>query len=410
MVESLSLRQAQLLTLASQGLIGARPQTVLESVQRTSVLQIDSVNVFERAHYLPLFSRLGGYNKPDLDALTGGFNPALIETWSHAACFIETKDWPLYRYRMAQLRGKYLDADGSWGATNRKFLDWLLAEVAQKGALTAGEIEHDRSKRGGSWWGWSDVKRGLELLFLTGDLVSGGRRSFQRLYATPSSVLPVELIEAQVAEGEARKQLVLQAAGAFGVANFVELIDYHRLNMVPGQGRAKFTQTITELVADGQLETVQLEGVSEPQYVLPGSLERTDWASLEREAAKRTTILSPFDPIAWNRERATRLYGFDYKIEIYVPAPKRIYGYYCLPILHNGALAGRIDLKSDRKAKQLLVQAAWHETKLKPSRTAALASQLAKHLREVQAWQQLNEIVVSPNGNLAAALKPELKA
>ena len=409
MTEAISLRQAQLLTLEAQGLIGNHPKSVLESVQRTNLLQIDSVNVFERAHYLPLFSRLGNFDKTELDALTGGFNPTLIEYWAHAASFIETAQLPSYRYRMKLFRNKYLEADGSWGAANTKFLDWLLAEVSVKGPLTAGEVEHDRSKRGGSWWGWSDVKRGLELLFLSGDLVSGGRRSFQRLYATPAQVLPAELWQQELSVDAAHQQLLLLAAKSFGVATADELADYHRLKLVPNRIQPKIRAAFGELIDAGRLIEVAVDGQTEKFFALPNVLQDTDWAKLEQQASNRTTVLSPFDPIAWHRERAIRLYGFDYKIEIYTPAPKRIYGYYCLPILFDGALAGRIDLKSDRKPKQLLVQAAWHETRLKPTEVERLADQLAAHLTEVASWQKLEQIAVAGAGNLAAALKGKLK-
>ena len=409
MTEGLSVRQAQLLTLEAQGLIGNRPKSVLETVQRTNLLQIDSVNVFERAHYLPLFSRLGNFEKTELDALTGGFNPTLIEYWAHAASFIETSQLPSYRYRMKLFRDKYLEADGSWGAANAKFLDWLLAEVSAKGPLTAGEVEHDRSKRGGSWWGWSDVKRGLELLFLSGDLVSGGRRSFQRLYATPEQVLPAELWQQELGVDAAHQQLLLLAAKSFGVATADELADYHRLKFVPNRMQPNIKSAFSQLLDSGQLIELAIEGQTEKFFALPKALKGNDWAKLEKQASDRTTVLSPFDPIAWHRERAIRLYGFDYKIEIYTPAPKRIYGYYCLPILFDGALAGRIDLKSDRKPKQLLVQAAWHETRLKPADVERLATQLAVHLADVTAWQKLEQIVVAGGGNLAAALKAKLK-
>ena len=399
MVESLALAQARLLTLKAQGLLGNRPETVLETIEHTNLLQIDSVNVFERAHYLPLFSRLGSFDKNQLDSLTGGYNPTLIEYWAHEASFIRTSELPLYLPRMQRFRAKYIEAKDSWGYENRKFLAWLKAEVNEKGPLTAGEVEHDRSARGGSWWGWSDVKRGLERLFDAGELVSAGRRKFQRLYAIPDTVLPPEILNASPDPEEAAKALILLAAKSFAVATSNDLIDYHR------QPKQEGRKAIGELVEAGELVPIEVEGWSEPAYVIPAAIEAADWSNLEAQANATTTILSPFDPLAWNRERAKRLYGFDYKIEIYTPAPKRIYGYYSLPVLHNGSLVGRIDLKSDRQNSQLLVQAAWHETNLGKNEKAALAKDLSKHLAEVQRWQQLAAAQVKPVGNLADLLK-----
>ena len=400
MVESLSLNQARLLTLKAQGLIGEKPEGVLHTFENIHVLQIDSVNVFERAHYLPLFSRLGAYDKTELDALTGGFNPKLIEYWAHEAAFMQTSDWPLFRHRMQATETKRILAKGSWGFENRKFLDWLLAEVAEKGPLTAGEIEHDRSNtRKGSWWGWSDVKLGLEVLFAAGSLVSGGRRKFQRTYATPESVLTAELLATEVDELFARKTLLLQAAKSLGVATSADLIDYHR------QSKTNSKVLVQELVDSGELIEFEVAGWNELAYVAATALEKLNWTALEQEADSLTTVVSPFDPLAWNRERAKRLYGFDYKIEIYTPAPKRIYGYYSLPILHRGALVGRVDLKSDRQAKSLLVQSAWHEPWLNSGEQKRLAGDLSAHLKQIQRWQQLDKTELKTAGNLVSKLK-----
>ena len=399
MVDSLDLRQARLLALRAQGLIGDKPQSVLSTFEKIHVLQIDSVNVFERAHYLPLFSRLGSYQKSELDDLTGGFEPKLIEYWAHEAAFMSTSDWPLFRHRMEASQAKRIDAPGSWGHQNRKFLDWLIAEVAEKGPLTAGEVEHDRGARTGSWWGWSDVKLGLETLFAAGHLVSGGRGKFQRTYALPNAVLSAELLAQTVPELDARKALLTQAAKSLGVATAADLIDYHR------QNRAASLKPLHELVEAGDLIEMRVEDWADSSYVANGILDGINWDALAAEAEKLTTVVSPFDPIAWNRERARRLYGFDYKIEIYTPAAKRIYGYYSLPILHRGALVGRVDLKSDRAAKQLLVQSAWHEPWLNLAAQKRLASDLSAHLKTAQRWQGLESALVKPVGNLAARLK-----
>jgi uncharacterized protein YcaQ len=229
--------------------------------------------------------------------------------------------------------------------------------------------------------------------------VSGGRRKFQRTYALPNSVLEADLLALQVPEVDARKSLIAQAARSLGVATKYDLTDYHRQNRPHSQG------PIRELVDSAALLPIDVEGWNETAYLAAGTLEGINWDALQAEADNLTTVVSPFDPMAWNRERSKRLYGFDYKIEIYTPAPKRIYGYYSLPILHRGALVGRVDLKSDRQSKTLLVQSAWHEPWLNLGQQKQLASNLSAHLKPAQAWQRLEGTTVKPIGNLADRLK-----
>ena len=430
MIQQLTITQARALALAAQGLIGDGavasevggagasgaldptgnvypPKTVLDVVDRLGLLQIDSVNVFERAHYLPLFSRLGNYKKTDLDNLTGGAHPTLIEYWAHEASFIRTDRLPLYRFRMKSFEDRHASNPESFANRNRDFLQWLVDEISAKGPLTIREVEHDRKARTGNWWGWSDVKYGLEYLFSVGELVSAGRDKFSRRYALPAQILPEAVANHMIAERDAQLSLLAHAAKVHGVGTLKDIADYHRLKPTV------IKPLIAEMVSNGVLIEVAVDGWVDAAYVhncwLNSPLLAAEGASANALATKLlaaspTTILSPFDPVVWFRERASRLFDFEYRIEIYTPQPKRIYGYYTLPILHRGRIVGRIDLKSDRKAKVLLVQSTWHETWLSARESAVLARDLAKHLKTVAKWQELEAVSVQPVGNLSLEL------
>ena len=393
MTEQLTLEQARLLALAGQGLTKAtKPNSVLETIDILGVLQIDSVNVFERAHYMPLYSRLGAYDKTELDNLHGGKNPTLLEYWAHEASFIRTEHYPLFGYRMEHnQRGSRVRYE-KWAAENRQFLDWIKNEIRTRGPLAGGDFEHERAERKGSWWGWSDVKRALEYMFMYGEVVSGGREGFNRLYALPEQVLPAKIRNKSTDPIASRKQLLLKAAKAHGVGTAGDLADYFRMN---GPLAKKL---LHELVEDKKLEVAEVEGWKEKAFMLPET-------KVPKEKANRTTLLSPFDPLVWFRPRAERLWDFHYRIEIYTPEPKRIYGYYTLPILWNGQIAGRIDLKNDRQSKTLLIQSAWHEPNIDPT---ALSLDLAKHLAQTAKWQNCKEIELKKKGNLSAALSKTL--
>lgn len=393
MTEQLTLAQARLLALAGQGLTKAtKPNTVLETIDTLGVLQIDSVNVFERAHYMPLYSRLGAYDKTELDNLHGGKNPTLLEYWAHEASFIRTEHYPLFGFRMEHnQRGSRVRYE-KWAAENRQFLDWIKNEIRTRGPLAGGDFEHERAERKGSWWGWSDVKRALEYMFMYGEVVSGGREGFNRLYALPEQVLPAKIRNKSTDPIASRKQLLLKAAKAHGVGTAGDLADYFRMN---GPLAKKL---LHELVEDKKLEVAEVEGWKEKAFMLPET-------KVPKERANRTTLLSPFDPLVWFRPRAERLWDFHYRIEIYTPEPKRIFGYYTLPILWNGQIAGRIDLKNDRQSKTLLIQSAWHEPNIDPT---ALAQDLAKHLAQTAKWQNCQDIELKKKGNLSAALSKTL--
>ena len=393
MTEQLTLAQARLLALAGQGLTKAtKPKSVLETIDTMGVLQIDSVNVFERAHYMPLYSRLGTYDKTELDNLHGGKHPTLLEYWAHEASFIRTEDYPLFNFRMEYNQRGSRSRWETWASDNREFLEWIKNEIRTRGPLSTSDFEHERAERKGSWWGWSDVKHALEYMFMYGEVVSGGREGFSRLYALPEQVLPKKIISKTVDQTKARKELLLRAAKSHGVGTAKDLADYYRQIMPMAK------PLIQELVNEKKLEEVSVEGWKETAYQLPGTV-------IPKEKPTRTTLLSPFDPLVWFRPRTERLWDFHYRIEIYTPEPKRIFGYYTLPILWNGQIAGRIDLKNDRQSKTLLIQSAWHEPHIDPT---ALALDLSKHLTQTAKWQNCQDIQLKKKGNLSAALSKTL--
>ena len=392
MTAELSAQEAKSLTLRQLGVDADKDKTVLDVVNRLGLLQVDSVNVFERAHYMPLFSRLGNYKKSELDDLMGGFHPTLIEYWAHEASIIPLANWPLYRWRMDAYRDRY---EHKWGmeAKDHKLVEQIRHQLQANGPMSTNQFETEANTRKGNWWGWSDLKSALEYMFLVGELVSGGRDAFKRLYALPEQVLPQHILDHMPEADAAKKQLMLQAAKAYGVATYRDLCDWHR--MKPAGNK----HILNKLVDEGALKAIKVEGWSEVGYIssdVPlGNLGNT---------GARTTVLSPFDPVCWNRDRIERIWGYNYRIEIYTPEPKRIFGYYTLPILHGRELVGRIDLKSDRQNKQLLAQASWHEESLSKAKAASLAKDLTKHLKTIQSWQGLNETIIKPKGNLAELL------
>ena len=393
MAEPMSMREARSLAIASQGLSSTPDSTVLQTIDRLGLLQIDSVNVFERAHYMPLFSRLGTYDKHELDSLSGGFNPSLIEYWAHEASIIRTENLPLYKWRMDNWRaGELAKGNDSWMAQQSDLLKWIKAELAEKGPLTANAIEHDRNVRRGNWWGWSDVKRGLEALFGIGDLVSGGREKFSRIYALPEQVLPTEILNASISADEAKRRLILQAVTAIGIGTRADILDWHRLN------KRDANHIIDELIEAGSIVEMKVESWREAALALPSTLEQ------RVDSKSRTTLLSPFDPLIWYRPRTERLFDFHYRIEIYTPEAKRKFGYYTLPVLHDNQIIGRIDLKNDRQNNYLIAKASWHEDGLPARKLNSSTGAVAKHLAAVAKWQGCTQVQIEPKGNWALEL------
>ena len=433
----LTAAQARRLALAAQGfdrahpaVVGTRHLTAL--LERLQVLQLDSVNVFARSHYLPVFARLGAYDPAALDALIFARRGRYTEYWAHEAAIIRRDDWPLWHWKREALREKFTQRD-AWLRDNTVMLDWLLTELADKGPLTVSDVEHDATERRGPWWGWSDVKLGLEYLFAFGDVVSGGRRGFSRVYALPEQVGLAAVHDVAVPRVEAQRELVLRSVRALGVGTVADIADYHRLKIAPTQ------DALRALLAAGEVEQVEVEGWARASSAGATRAGPTDagsaGAGLTRAGSagapgagrplaafmlpgtriprriETTALLSPFDPVVWNRDRALRLFGFHYRIEIYTPALKRQYGYYTLPVLVDDTLAGRIDLKSDRQAGVLRVQSAWVEPGASAS-TSEFAARVAPLLRQASAWQGLGEVVVTEPlwGDAAAEVRAALSA
>ena len=400
MVQTISPALARRIALAAQGF--GRPAAAAPGirqlgalVERLGLLQIDSVNVFERSHYMPAFSRLGPYDKAQLDRLSTGAKPRLTEYWVHEASLIPVDDWPLFRWRMQAYRDRAAADDAHWSQDNAPMLAWLLGELAANGPMRASAIEHDANKKRGPWWGWSDVKIGLETLFRWGDVVSGGRQRFERVYALPEQVFSTELLDRQVSATDAHRALIAQAARAHGIGTVKDLADYFRLRTEPARA------AIAELEDAGELIPVEVPGWGRGGAAGAAWLHRDARLPRKIDAA---AVLSPFDPVVWERARAERLFNFHYRIEIYTPQEKRQFGYYVLPVLLGDTIVGRVDLKNDRQAGVLRVQASWAE----PGAPVDTAARLAEVLRSTAAWQGLAAIEVVPRGTLAAGLAAEL--
>ena len=398
---TLSAAQARRIALAAQGFGRPKPAAVgirqlNDTLHRLGALQLDSVNVFERSHYLPLFARLGAYDKADLDRLTFSRKARYTEYWAHVAALIPLETWPLWRWKMAEYRDKWIGDPSSWVGRNGEMLDWLRAELAAKGPQQAGKIEHESgSKRKGGWWEWSDVKTGLEFLFYMGEVVSAGRTRFERTYALTEQVISPDLLEIEIGKHEAVRQLLVTSAAAHGVGTVRDLADYFRLPQTYAAA------VLAELADEGAITPVIVKGWERGGRPLKAYLHPDARIPRRIETA---ALLSPFDPVVWERERALRIFDFHYRIEIYTPEPKRIYGYYTLPVLVDDRIVARIDLKSDRQNGVLRVQSAWHE----PGQPTGYETRVAELLRETAAWQGLDGVEVRDRGDLAGAMAVEL--
>jgi uncharacterized protein YcaQ len=387
--EVLSLAAARRIALAAQGFGGRSApddrRTVLRTVQRTGLLQIDSVNAVVRSHYLPSYSRGGPYLRAELDRLQVGRRRRLFEYWGHEASLIPVEFWPLLQWRMAQAReGRGLYSGlARFGRERADFVASVLAEVEARGPLAAGELTGG-GKGQGAWWGWSDGKRALEWLFWAGLVTTAARRGFERVYDLPQRVLPAGVVGGSTPEpAEARRALLRVAGRAQGVSTGRDLRDYWRLE--PGDTRAR----IDELVEEGALVPVAVQGWREPAYLDPEARHprRVDAAAL----------LSPFDSLVWFRPRAERLWSFRYRLEIYTPAEKRVHGYYVLPFLHRERLQARLDVRSVRAEGRLDV----HAVHLEPGADPDIHAALAVEVRRLAGWLGLAE---------AAASDPRLRA
>jgi hypothetical protein len=397
-MDALSLAQARRIALAAQGFADPRPpgrvdrRHVRRVLDRVGLIQIDSVNVLVRSQELPLFARLGPHDRALLPRLSAAGE--LFEYWGHEASLIPSERHRLFRWRMeAGARGETWDGIARLARERPGLVDQVLRSVAERGPVAARDLT-ERARPKGAWWDWDDTKRALEFLFWSGRLAARRRASdFARLYDLPERVLPADALALDTPpESEARKALLLLAARSLGVATARDLADYHR------QRLPAVRPLLAELVEQGALRAVAVEGWAETGYLHP-----------EARAPRRVrarALLSPFDSLVWERARAERLYGFRYRVEIYVPAPRRVHGYYVLPFLLGERLVARCDLKADRAAGALLVRSAWGE----PGAPAGTAHELAAELRLMAGWLGLAGIEVADRGDLAPALRREVAA
>jgi uncharacterized protein YcaQ len=393
--EKISISTARNLMLTAQGLaqLPERPaekEDVLAVIRRMGALQIDTINVVMRSPYLVLWSRLGDYTPAWLDELlTEG---ALFEYWSHAMCFLPIEDYPLYRRYMLEGRPGWSDVRG-WAHKHPELVELVMDRIRREGGLRSADFANDHKPAGG-WWNWKEEKLTLECLFTLGELMITRRQSFQRVYDLRSRVLPGWEDGSNAANVPTREEvlqaLTLQTVEALGVALADWVPDYFRL---PKTGNASRLEALAD---EGLLQRVEIEGLSGPAYLHPKAVP-VDRLNL-------TTLLSPFDPLVWDRRRLKDLFGFDYTIECYTPAPKRRFGYFTLPILHRGELVGRLDPKAHRANGLFEVKALALEPGVEPSEH--LVEGLATALRRLAAWHGTPELVIrrSEPGDLADRL------
>jgi uncharacterized protein YcaQ len=394
-VERLSAAQARRIALAAQGFADPAPagaptgRAVRRLFDRVGLVQMDSVNVLRRAHYLPLFSRAGAYDTALLDRAAHYAPRRLFEYWGHEASLLPVALQPALRWRMERA------ARDAWANVRHierdrpELVAEVLEEVRANGPVASSEVlEHERPRRTGPWGHWGDVKRALEWLFWSGQITSARRRGFARLYDLPERVLPADVVAAPTPSlEEAQRTLLRVAARSQGVASESDLRDYFRLPASDSKLR------VPELVEAGDLLPVAVEGWHTPGYLDPA-------ARMPRRVDARA-LVGPFDSLIWERPRVERIFDFRYRIELYVPAPKRQHGYYVLPFLLGDRLVARVDLKADRGSGALRVQAAYAE----PDSPPETASELRTALEAMAAWLELERLDVVPRGDLAPALR-----
>jgi uncharacterized protein YcaQ len=390
----LSAAEARRIALAAQGFVDRAPSGVVDArllrrvLGRVGLLQIDSVNVLARTQYLPLFARLGTYPAHLLDNLAYE-RRELFEYWGHEASYLPVATQPLFRWRMARA-----EAGEAWGGLKRiarerpDLVERVYQLVAERGPISAGGHEQ-REKQTGPWWGWSDTKCAFEWLFWIGRIAVASRKNFERQYDLPERVIPSAILSAPTPSVEdAQRELIRISARAHGIGTVGDLADYFRLKNTEAKAR------LLELVEAGELREVTVEGWPAPAYLDPA-------AALPRWVRARA-LLSPFDSLVWERDRTERVFNFFLRLEIYTPAPKRVFGYYVLPFLVGEELVGRVDLKADRKNRALLVHGAFAEDGQNPAHVAA---ELAPELARMAGWLGLERVVIGERGAVAAPLR-----
>ncbi|TDR77785.1 winged helix-turn-helix domain-containing protein [Paludibacterium purpuratum] len=377
----LSIQDARHLHLAAQGLLRAPRRKagkadVLAAIQRMALLQIDTISVVARSPYLVLYSRLGSYDPAWLDAwLAEG---ALFEYWAHEACFVPADDYRLLRHRMLDPSAMGWKYPERWLGQHRQEIEALLDYVREHGPVRSADFARQHGK-GNGWWDWKPEKRHLEVLFTLGRLMVKERRNFQRVYDLAERVRPGWDDARDLPDtDDARRIMVRNSCRALGVVKAGWIADYYRLK------RGRYDALLHEMADLGELIPVRIEGWKHDAFVHADLQNELVQAQAGKLTAGTTAILSPFDPVVWDRKRALELFGFDYRIECYTPAPKRQYGYFVLPILQRGKLVGRLDAKAHRQQGQFEIKALYLEPGVRPS--ARLANDLATTLVKLAAW------------------------
>lgn len=399
--QTLSRSQARRIALAAQGFLDkphAAPtmRTFQRTLERTGVLQVDSVNVLQRAHYMPLYSRMGAYDTDLLHrASRGRRDRRMVEYWAHVQAFMPVELWPHMQWRMDDYRA----TKGSkwWGSVPEGMKEKVLALVAEQGPLTARQAAKALDDAGPQskkhWgWNWSDSRKTLDILYMFGELAISHRNDqFEVAYDLPERVIPaVHLDTPTPSREDAQRELVRRAARSHGVGTAKDIADYFRMRV------DDTTRALGELIEAGEVEPVSVEGIRKQAYLFSGS-------RLPRRVGARA-LLSPFDPLVWERERTEALFDFFYRIEIYTPAPKRVHGYYVHPFLLGEQIVGRVDLKADRKSGTLQVKGAFAE----PHAPVETPVELAAELERLADWLGMDTIQVEPKGDLAPALIAEV--
>jgi uncharacterized protein YcaQ len=393
MKDTISRAQARRIALAAQGFSRPRPAGAIDrrhlsrTLASTGLLQIDSVSAVVRAHYMPLYSRAGPYPFSVVDAAAQTRKRLLFEYWAHEASFLPVETYPLLRWRMqrAECGEEMYGGLARFGREHAGYIEEIFRRIESGGPLAASDL--DGQKGSGGWWGWSHAKHAFEWLFWAGRITTAFRRGFERVYDLPERVLPPAILDLPIpSPADAHRELLRISARAHGIATAGCLRDYFRLSPADIKGR------IEELVEEGDLHPVRIEGWSRPAYLHKE-------ARLPRKVEARA-LLAPFDPLVFERTRTESLFGFRYRIEIYTPAQKRQYGYYVLPFLLGDRIFARIDLKADRPAGVLRVHAAYAESGAPPE----TAAELFTELRLMQGWLGLDRIEVTPRGDLGPSL------
>lgn len=395
---NVSAARARRIALGAQGFGVPRPtgrvdrRHVRRVLARIGLIQIDSVNVIVRSQELPLFARLGPHRRDLLSSMVA--DGELFEYWGHEASLLPIELFPLLRWRMDAAGAKAAGWTGLVRLASERpdYVEAVYEEVRERGLMSASELD-DPGAKSGPWWGWRHGKQALEYLFWSGRLSARRRASFERVYDLTERLIPPAWLDTPApSPADAHKALLVRAADSLGIGTARDLADYYRLNIPLAR------RLLAELVEAGQLVPARVEGWSQPAYLHPDAKapRRVDAAAL----------LSPFDSLVWERSRTERLFDFRYRLEIYTPKPKRIYGYYVLPFLLGDAIVARVDLKAERLASVLRIRGAFAEAGHDP---VAIAGPLADELTLLAGWLGLDRVEVDDHGDLAPALRPALR-